>query len=323
MRLVYQHKIPEYLPLEDDIQILRTVEPGFKSAVYGEKSGSEREETDWFGQNWVYEPMVNAYNPDSRNYIIKDIARWREYVIFPDLDAIDWKAKFIADDVEINENKLFLLKDGYGPWERAFSTTPIADLMCALIEEPEACEDFFCAVADHKIKLHNYYLDYYKPEVVRLHEDYGSGQGLFMSPETWRELIKPHLQRIIDNITSKGILYEHHCCGYMVPLAEEIADMGASSWNNVHVSNDPYSCKQKFGDKLAFIGGICNGQYLDMDSTTEEQLRKHVRETAEKVFPGLGVVMETMFKKHPERGVIFKEELLKCGQQYYKENRPV
>ena len=175
MRLVYQHKQPEYLPLDEDIQILRTVEPGFVSVVYGRKIADSLIETDWFGQDWMYEPTVRAYNPDSRNYIVKDITRWREFVTIPDLDAIDWKAMFEADNVKQDENKLFLLKDGYGPWERAFSTIPIADLMCALIEEPEACEDFFSTIADFKIKLHNHYLDYYEPEVVRLHEDYGSG----------------------------------------------------------------------------------------------------------------------------------------------------
>ena len=322
MRLVYQHKEPEYLPLNADIQMLRTVEPGFGSVIYEGRPATCINETDWFGQGWVYEPTIGAYNPDANNYIVKDVTRWREYTAFPDLDAIDWKAKFAADGFEQDDNKLLLLNDGYGPWERAFLMIPMSDLLCALIEEPEACGEFFSEVADFKIMLHNHYLDYYKPEVVRLHEDYGSGGGLFMSPGTWRELIKPHLQRIIDNITSKGIIYEHHCCGYMVPLAEEIADMGASSWNNVHISNDPYACKQKFGDRLAFIGGICNGQYLDSDSVSDAQVREHIRETAEKMLPGPGVVIEAMFRNHPEREAIFMEELLKCGERQYGRSRP-
>ena len=107
-----------------------------------------------------------------------------------------------------------------------------------------------------------------------------------MSPDTWRELIKPHLQRVIDNITSQGVLYEHHCCGYMAPLAQEIADMGASSWNMVHVVNDVCACKQKLGHKLAFVGSVCDGQLFDMDSTTEEQMRSHVREMSDKMLPG-------------------------------------
>lgn len=175
MMLVFNHKTPEYLPLAEDIQTIRTVEPGFKSVIFEGKTAGANDEVDWFGQNWVYEPTIEAYNPDSRNYIIKDIIKWREYVTLPELDAIDWKAKFIADDVKPDRNKLLLIKDGYGLWERAFSMIPIADLLCALIVEPEACEDFFRTIADHKIKLHNYYLEYYKPDCICMHDDYGSG----------------------------------------------------------------------------------------------------------------------------------------------------
>ena len=321
MLLVYQHKIPEYLPLLGDIQRIRSVEPGFKNVLFhGKRAG--KKETDWFGQDWVYEPMVNAFNPDASHYIVADIADWRDYVEIPDVDSIDWKAKFDEDAVEIDKNRLLEIKDATGLWERAFSMVPIDELLCGLLLEPEACEDLFRTVADHKIKLHNQYIKYYHPDVICMHDDYGHGNGLFMSPDTWRELIKPHLQRVIDNITSQGVLYEHHCCGYMAPLAQEIADMGASSWNMVHVVNDVCACKQKLGHKLAFVGGVCDGQLFDMDSTTEEQMRSHVREMSDKILPGVGTVMAVGCICHPERNQIFQDELLSYGQQYFKYRRP-
>ena len=322
MRRVYRRETPDYLPLMDDIQRIKTVEPGYKAVVYG-GGDTGKEEEDWFGQTWLYEPTVHAFNPDSRNYIVKDIANWRDYVEIPDVDKIDWEKMFDADSIEINTDKFICIKDSTGPWERAFAITPISDLLCGLLEEPEACEDLFSTVADHKIKLHTYYIDRYKPDALCMHDDYGSGQGLFMSPGTWRDLIKPHLQRIIDNVTSRGVMYEHHCCGYMADLAEEIAGMGASAWDMVHVVNDPYACKQRFGEKLAFIGGICDAQFFDKASTTEEQIRSHVRETAGKMLPGAAAVISVKCINYPERTKIFDDELLKCGQQYFNHMRPV
>ena len=68
MLLVYQHKIPEYL-LYCDIQRIRSVEPGFKNVLFhGKRAG--KKETDWFGQDWVYEPMVNAFNPDASTILL-------------------------------------------------------------------------------------------------------------------------------------------------------------------------------------------------------------------------------------------------------------
>ena len=322
MLRVYRHETPEFLPMMDDIQKIKTVEPGYKAVVFDHRDTGERE-VDWFGQTWIYEPTVQAFNPDSGNYIIKDIANWRDYVEIPDVDKIDWDAMFELKRVEADPDKFVCIKDSTGMWERAFAMTPISDLLCGLLEEPEACEELFSMVADHKIKLHTRYIERYKPDALCMHDDYGSGQGLFMSPGTWRELIKPHLQRIIDNVTSRDVMYEHHCCGYMADLAEEIAEMGASAWDMIHVVNDPYACKRRFGDKIALIGGICDAQFFDKASTTEEQIRASVRETAENMLPGgTAPVISVKCFFYPERTKIVDDELLKCGQQYFKERRP-
>lgn len=322
MLRVFNHEVPEFLPLIADIQNIATVEPGYQCVI--EATGEPGDyEVDWFGQGWIFESKIKAYNPDVNNYIIKNLGDWSKYLTIPKLDEIDWEAKFDAEEFEVDrENKFILIKDQVGLWERAFCTTSTMDLFCALIDEPEACEDFFRQIADHKIKLHNRYITHYKPDALCMHDDYGSGTGLFMSPETWRELIKPHLQRVIDNITSQGVMYEHHCCGVLEPIAEEIAEMGTAAWENVHVSNDPVKCKQVFGDKLAFIGGLFNSQYLDSDGVTDDQVRNHVRKTMEEILPGVGSVPYAAMKAHPERSEIINEELLTYGQTFFSSNRP-
>ena len=92
---------------------------------------------------------------------------------------------------------------------------------------------------------------------------------MFMSPDTWRELIKPHLARVIKSITDQGVYYEHHCCGYFVPIIEEIAGLGATSFNAAHVSNKPAELKKQIGHKIAFFGGFDN-QFIDRIDTTEQ-----------------------------------------------------
>ena len=322
MLRVYNHQEPDYLPLAQDIQTIRTIGQGQLFALKGNSWVGKKEEIDFFGQNWVFEEHANAYNPDASNYIVKDVSKWREYVKIPDFSTIDMKAKFADENIQLDRaNKLILVRDPIGIWERAFSMIRIDDLLSGLLEEPEAMYDFFKEMADHKIKLHNYYLDHYKPDVLAMHDDYGHGQGLFMSPATWRALIKPHLQRIIDNANSKGVMYEHHCCGYLVPLVEEIADMGAVSWNTIHACNNPPECKKKFGNKIAFTGGILNNWFIDNPDTTEEQIREHVRDMCDKTLPGW-VFISGAAMNHKERTKICAEELLKSGQQYYKEKRP-
>ena len=323
MLRIYKHEEPDYLPLAQDVQFIRTVGQGQLFTLTQANWVGEIDEIDFFGQNWKYEPSAKAYNPDATNYIIKDVSKWREYVTIPDLDAIDWKSRFEAENLQLDrENNLIMVRDPIGIWERAFSMIEATELLSSLLIEPEAMYDFFSMVADHKIKLHNYYIDYYKPDILAMNDDYGSGQGLFMSPETWRELIKPHLQRVIDNIRSKGVMYEHHCCGYLVPLVEEIAAMGAVSWNAVHICNDPYECKKMFGDKIAFAGVMLNSWFMDAPNTTEEEIRAHVRDMTSKLLPGY-LFISGGAMSNPDRNEFINDELLKSGQQYYKENRPV
>ena len=321
MLRLYRQEGPLFLPLGEDIQAIRAMGQGLLCWVEGRPG--QVDELDWFGQNWKFEEHIRAYNPDATNYIVKDVTKWREYMTIPDLDAIDWDAIFERDNITVDrENKLIVLRDPVGIWEQAFSSIEVTELMTGLLVEPEAMYDFFGAMADHKIKMHNIYIDRYKPDVLAFHDDYGHGHGLFMSPSTWRELIKPHLQRIIDNAHSKGLMYEHHCCGYMVPLVEEIAEMGAASWNSVHHCNDPIKCKEMFGDKIAFAGGTMDSWTMDAPSTTEEQIREHVRYMTSKMLPG-NIYVSCGFSSNPDRAPIFADELLKSGQQYYPEMRPV
>ena len=218
MLRVYRHQEPEYTPLFSD----------FNSAMLGGMDFiNERPEIpgvnlDWFGQSWTWEEKTHAANPTPGKPLLTDITQWREVVKFPDLDAIDWETHAAKDTANWDrENKLSRVTVGFGLWERLFSIMPFEDALCALLEEPEACYEFFGAIADYKIRLHDLVIKHYKPDVLVMHDDYGDGRALFMPPETWRQLIKPHLKRVVDAVQSKGVIYEHHNCGCFAPIVEE------------------------------------------------------------------------------------------------------
>jgi len=165
MLRIYRHEEPDYLPLARDIQTVRTIGQGQLFTLTGNNWVGQTNEIDFFGQNWVFEKNANAYNPDATNYIIKDVSKWRDYVKIPNLDAIDWKAKFAAENIQLDKtNKAIIVRDPIGIWERAFSMIRIDDLLAGLLEEPDAMFDFFKEMADHKIKMHNYYFEQYKPD---------------------------------------------------------------------------------------------------------------------------------------------------------------
>ena len=309
---VFAHETPEYLPLMSDFD---AVSPGGIDFVC-EAPRLPGVHKDWFGQSWTFEQKIGACNPTPGCYLLDDITKWEDVIRFPTFDKMDWEGYAARDTAGWDrDGRMSRVTIGYGMWERLFCIMPFDEALCALQEEPECCYAFFGAVADHKIRLHEYIIRYYKPDLLVMHDDYGSGSGMFMSPDTWRKLLKPHLKRVIDHLKSHGVMYEHHCCGYFAPIVEEIADLGAVAINPVHKSNNPAELKKQLGRKLTFVGGF-DTQYMDYDSTTEQQLRESVRRSVDQLAPGGSWVPRYMLT-HKERQAWVMDELLKSAAAHY------
>ena len=103
-------------------------------------------------------------------------------------------------------------------------------------------------------------------------DDVAGQQNLMMSPATWREMIKPHLARIMRAAKSRGIWMAHHCCGAMRPIIPDLIEIGMDVLNPVQANcpgMDPLDLKAEFGDELAFMGGIDTQELLPNGSAAE------------------------------------------------------
>lgn len=312
MKLVYEHKTPEFMPFMTD----------FNSAfLVGMDFVNERPEIpgvnkDWFGQSWTWEENSAACNPTPNCPLIEDITNWRDVMKFPDLDKLDWEGHAAKDTADWDrENKFSRITIGFGLWERLFSVMRFEDALCALAEEPEACFDFFGAVADHKIRLHDLAIRHYKPDVLVMHDDYGNNKNLFMSPNTWRTLIKPHLERVVEHVQSHGVIYEHHNCGYFQSITDDMLEIGISATNPVHISNDLAHMKKTYGDHMVMVGGL-DIQMYGRPNVTEEAIRKNIRDTFELMAPGGGFIPMCAVAYSAYDDVI-NDEMVKCAQDYY------
>ena len=78
-------EMPLWVPNQtyDNNAIQPMVMPDAKARAFGG--------TDWFGIEWVYEPLTKAamVKPGTRR--LSDLANWKEELPFPDLSAIDWE----------------------------------------------------------------------------------------------------------------------------------------------------------------------------------------------------------------------------------------
>lgn len=123
-------------------------------------------------------------------------------------------------------------------------------------------------------------------DIIRTSDDLGTQRSLFMSPELYREMIKPfhkdYFTLIKENSEAK-ILY--HCCGSIAPLIPDFIDAGIDILNPVQVScegMDTKKLKEEFGDKLSFCGAIDTQHILPNGSAgdVEAEVRKRIADLA-------------------------------------------
>lgn len=100
---------------------------------------------------------------------------------------------------------------------------------------------------------------------IHLADDWGTQQGLLMSPSVFDEFFAAHYRRIIDLAHSAGLKVEFHSCGSAINIFPRLIDVGVDIVNPIQTSAkdmDPLKVKQRFGKDLAFSGGIDVQQVL-------------------------------------------------------------
>jgi uroporphyrinogen decarboxylase len=109
-------------------------------------------------------------------------------------------------------------------------------------------------------------------------DDVAGQQALMFSPRTWRELVKPQLQRAFDVGKAHGLWVAYHCCGALRPIIADLVEMGLDVLNPIQCNcpgMDPWELKREFGSKLTFMGGV-DTQGLLPDGSADD-VRRAVR----------------------------------------------
>ena len=236
---------------------------------------------DGFGVRWVTPasgggapiPAPNEHMMDSET-----VVNWREIVKFPDLEAVDWEtmAKMEFEMFHVNpETQAVDFGCGNGVFERLAALMGFEETLIALMEEPESCYELMEAITDYKIEFAKKVKQYYNPDSFTNYDDIATERGLFMSPDTYRKLIKPHHKRLYDAVRELGMINIQHTCGLCEDLVEDMIEIGVDCWTSVQPTNDIVKLQEKYGDRITFMGGFdTNGAPAQPDATTEMRMEE-------------------------------------------------
>lgn len=213
----------------------------------------------------------------------------------PDLSGYKFPDPYIKGRFDHLQDKLekyrdlFLLAWTGDFFERAHFLRGLDELLADLYLNPKFVHDLLDNIMEfiigNIVQLSDLGID-----GIFLSDDYGHQQSLLMSPNHWREFIKPRLKDIFAIIKSKGLLVFLHSCGNISEIIRDLIEIGLDVLHPIQPeAMNIKDLKREYGNKLAFYGGISTQKTLL--SGTTDSVRREIKETIQYMSEGGGYIL--------------------------------
>ncbi len=133
-------------------------------------------------------------------------------------------------------------------------------------------------------------------------DDVGGQQAMIVSPQRWREAIRPHLAGIFAAGKEHNLPVAYHCCGAILPIIPDLIDIGLDVLNPIQCNcpgMEPLSLKREFGRHITFMGGVDTQELLPRGKA-EEVFRETSRLIDGMTSDGGGYILAASHSVPPE-----------------------
>jgi len=240
----------------------------------------------WKAEDYAAIPYITE-----ETKVCKDITEWKKYVHAPSLlvDEERWaKARKRVEEVD---------KDSYMPtvlmatglFEQLHYLMGFEDTLMNFLLEPEAMHELLDYILDYKMQYVDILTTNLKPDAILFHDDWGAKDRLFMSRDTWVEFFKERYRKLFDFARSRGVHVVLHADSWCENIAEDMAEIGISTWQGTLPSNNIPKLQKELGGKMLLMGGIDAGK-LDFENWDREEVNKEVARVCAEYGPGGGFI---------------------------------
>ena len=155
-------------------------------------------------------------------------------------------------------------------FEKAYFARGIENFLADMAADPEYARDLLDMIIRKNLVMLENIVHIPGVDGILLGSDWGSQRDLLMSPACWRELIAPGEQKEYDLIHAAGKDVWVHSCGDIRRIFPDLAEMGVDALNPIQPEcMDVYELKEKYGDRIAFWGGISTQKTLPYGTPEE------------------------------------------------------
>ena len=219
--------------------------------------------------------------------VCPDVTRWREVVHAPDLGtncAEGWDACRAAARAACGEEHLLAGFMGTGIFEQCHFLMGFENALTSLYEHPREMHELIEYITEYRLDYVRRLIDGLQPDVIFSHDDWGTKDALFMRPEMWREFFKEPYRRFYGYIRSRGVITIHHADSYLVPIVDDMAEIGIQVWQGVLPENDIPALQWHLNGRIVLMGGF--GAAIDRADAQPQRIRAYAADTLRRCCPG-------------------------------------
>ena len=242
-------------------------------------------------RRWTY-PMPNFLDFDTKTYKQMEVFEFddpkdrRRY-----FEAIDDQINSVADALNLGlpsyVDRLNMYADDFclfgsvcEPHEMIWRIMGTDNVLIKLAEEPERMAKFIERLGDFLVGIVEGQVAAAEGRLSGMYiwGDIAYDQGMFFSPQYWRQVYKPQLKRICEAAHKAGLKTIYHGCGDASDVFEDMIEVGVDAYNPLEAKAglDVVELRRQFGRRWAFNGNI-NVQVLetnDLENVRREVLAK-------------------------------------------------
>ena len=211
--------------------------------------------------------------------------------------------KAIKDAYEKGDQAIMMTVAPAGSWEHTWTLRGPEQALIDLLLNRELYEEILDRTVNFQISQWRRALHEVGPwiDIAALSDDLGTQTGPMMSPGIYRQIFKPRLIRIINEIRnlSKAKIYIHSD-GSIYDFLPDLIDAGIEIINPVQKECRKMGLsrlKKDFGDKLVFWGGSVQTGHLEFNTPSE--VEAEACEAIEILAPGGGFVFAPIHNIQP------------------------
>ena len=199
--------------------------------------------------------------PELLDFKIKTRADWEEHkprLQFDESRLTLDRARQVFDGA--SARRAFLtFGGGIGYDHNSASLLGPVPLLTAIVEQPDWVADIFMTQARLAVQIaEELFARGIFFDAAFYYDDLGYKNGLFFSPRAYRELLQPAHRVYLEPFKRRGLPCILHSCGNVTELMPDLIETGWTCIQPLEVKAgmDLLALKKKYGDVLAFMGGI-------------------------------------------------------------------